>query len=179
MKFRSVSVATIGSALALGLIASPASADPMTTVKLSVKGCEGCVFLVHSGKNIDKAWDVVTRSTPVTNGKATFSVRQSITKYVSLEVEHPKGYPAPGAAPFVAFGWVKYKNTYPGGPKRYGQICWGKQKGAKAKLNIVVRTYRARPVPAAPKETVIGARLAKLPKQAQAGVNGTPGCQRY
>jgi hypothetical protein len=68
------SVVTASVPLILGLIATPAAAEPTTTVRLVVKGCEDCVFVAHNGGNLERAWKVVARSTPVSNGRAILSL---------------------------------------------------------------------------------------------------------
>lgn len=172
---------TIGAvALVLPLaVGSPVSAQPKTTVHLNVEGCENCIFVVHNGKNPDRAWDEVTSTAPVTDGKASFRVRRKITRYLSLEVAHPQGYSSENAVAFVAFGWKKYSTRFPGAKGRYGDICWGKRKGPTATLNIVVTEYLGRFPPNTPRQPFIRARLRKLPEQAEAGVNGTPACPLF
>lgn len=165
--------------LAAPLAATPAAADAKTTITLNVDGCEGCVFVVHNGRNVERAWDEAARSTPVTDGTATVRVRRKMTPYLSLEVVHPLGYSSENAVPFVAFDWDKYSTQFPGAKGWYGDICWGKRKGPKATLNIVVTEYLGAFPPGTPKQPFIRARLAKLPKRAEAAVNGTPGCPMF
>lgn len=158
---------------------SPVWAQPKTTVHLKVEGCDNCIFIVHNGRNSDKAWNEVTSTAPVTEGKASFRVRSKITPYLSLEVVHPEGYSSANAVAFVAFGWKKYSTRFPGAKGWYGDICWGKRKGPTATLNIVVTEYLGRFPPNTPKQPFIRARLEKLPQRAEAGVNGTPGCPLF
>ena len=150
------------------LAIAPAAAGPKTTIRLDVTGCEGCTFVAHAG-----TWKKLATSTPVVNGKAKISVPRNKTPKLSLEVKHPAGLSGPGATPFVAFDWLRYRNM----PGRYGAICWGEQAGASARLDIAVSKWRTRPVPGAPKDLFIKARIASLPAKAFAGVNGTPGCR--
>ena len=158
---------------------SPAWAQPKTTVHLNVEGCDGCVFVVHNGRNIEMAWNEVTSTAPVIDGRTTFRVRSKITPYLSLEVVHPDGYASENAVAFVAFGWEKYSTRFPGAKGWYGDICWGKHKSRTATLNIVVTEYLGRFPPNTPEQPFIRARLKRLPKRAEAGVNGTPGCPEF
>ena len=176
---RTITTTIAVTAAAILLTANPATAAPRTTVTLNVEGCEGCVFVVHNGKNSERAWDEITESTPVTDGQTTFRVRRKITPYISLEVKHPLGYSSENAVPFVAFGWHKYSTQFPDAKGWYGDICWGKRKTATATLNVVVTEYPGAFPPGTEKQTFIRARLAKLPKRAEAGVNGTPGCPMF
>lgn len=161
---------TVSGMVMLGLASvAPASAGPVTTVTMSVSGCEGCTF-IHDGRTWAHAWRKVAVTEPVSAGQTTLVIPRKLTRTTSLEVVHPAGLTVPGATAFVAFSWSKVGGYWSGG------ICWGKQKGAKAHLGIDVSEFRARPVPGAVKETFIRARLAKLPPNAQAGVNGSPGC---
>lgn len=162
---------TVAGMLMLGLVGvTPVSASPVTTVTMSVSGCEGCTFIAHDGRTWAHAWRKVAVTAPVSAGETTLVIPRKLTRTTSLEVVHPAGLTVPGATAFVAFSWSKVGGYWSGG------ICWGKQKGAKAHLKIDVSEFRARPVPGAAKETFIRARLAKLPPKAQAGVNGSPGC---
>lgn len=95
------------------------------------------------------------------------------TPTTSLEVIHPGDLGAQNSTALVAFSWKKSAGSWTGG------ICWGKQKGASARLHSVVTEFTGRAVPGAPKERLIRARRAKLPTKAQSGVNGSPGCPRY
>ncbi len=162
---------TVSGMLLVGLAGvTPASASPVTTVTMSVSGCEGCTFIAHDGRTWEHAWRKVAVTAPVADGETKLVIPRKLTRTTSLEVVHPAGLTVPGATAFVAFSWSKVGGYWSGG------ICWGKQKGAKAHLNIDVSEFRTRPVPGAAKETFIRARLAKLPPKAQAGVNGSPGC---
>lgn len=170
---KSLVATTVAVTAVVGVCATPAAADSKTTVRLNVRGCEGCTFIAHDGRTWAGSWKKVATSTPVTAGKATVVIPRRNTPTTSLEVVHPDGLGAQNATAFVAFSWVKASGFWTGG------ICWGKQKGAKARLNIVVTEFTGRAVPGAPRERFIRARLAKLPTKAQAGVNGSPGCPQY
>lgn len=170
---RSLIATAVAAGAVMGVGVAPAAAGPKTTVHLKVSGCEGCTFIAHDGRTWAGSWKKVATSTPVTAGRATITVPRKNTPTTSLEVVHPDGLGAQNATPFVAFSWVKSAGFWTGG------ICWGKQKGADARLNIVVTEFTGRAVPGAPKERFIRARLAKLPAKAQAGVNGSPGCPQY
>lgn len=162
---------TVSGILVLCLVGvTPVSASPVTTVTMSVTGCEGCTFIAHDGRTWAHAWRKVAVTAPVSAGETTLVIPRRLTRTTSLEVVHPEGLTVPGATAFVAFSWSKVDGYWSGG------ICWGKQKGAKAHLRVDVSKFRARPYPGADKETFIRARLAKLPPKAQAGVNGSPGC---
>lgn len=167
---RFASLGAAGAAVLAVLGAPPVSADPVTKVSLQVTGCEGCRFIAHDGRTWKHAWRRVAVSAPVLDGRTSVTVPRESTPTLSLEVRHPRGYATANAVPYVAFSWTKQDGHWQGG------ICWGKQKGATARLHIVVTTYRGRPVPGEPKETMIRARLSKLPPKAQAGVQGVPGC---
>lgn len=161
----------------LGFALPPiAAAPPNTVISLRVKGCDGCVFVAHNGSKPSKAWNDVAVSDIVLNGKAMLIVPTRMTPTLTLEVKHPKGYTSGGATPFVAFQWLRYTNPYPGGPKRYGEICWGRKMGEEQTLNIAVTKAKARDYPGGPKVTIIRAHLQGLPKNAGAGINGTPSC---
>ncbi|HQR79763.1 MAG TPA: hypothetical protein PLT68_06070 [Actinomycetota bacterium] len=166
-------VAIAAACVVMGTSVVPAVAGPTTTVHLRVTGCEGCTFVAHDGRTWKGSWRKVATSTPVTNGKATITVPRKSTPTTSLEVVHPDGLGAQNAIAFVAFSWRKSAGFWTGG------ICWARQKGASARLHIVVTEFTGRAVPGAPKERFIRARLAKLPAKAQAGVNGSPGCPQY
>ena len=171
---RSLTVGAVAAACVIvGAGSAPAAAGPTTTIHLKVTGCEGCTFIAHDGRTWARSWKKVATSTPVTNGKATITVPRKNTPTTSLEVVHPDDLGAQNATAFVAFSWKKSAGFWTGG------ICWGKKKGADARLRIVVTEFTGRAVPGAPKEQFIRARLAKLPKKAQAGVNGSPGCPQY
>ena len=157
----------------VGTAVVPATAGPTTTVHLKVTGCQGCTFIAHDGRTWARSWKKVATSTPVTNGKATITVPRKNTPTTSLEVVHPDGLGAQNATAFVAFSWNKSAGFWTGG------ICGGKKRGANARLRIVATEFTGRAVPGAPKERFIRARLARLPKKAQAGVNGSPGCPQY
>lgn len=124
----------------------------------------------------------------------TITVPRKNTPTTSLEVIHPGDLGAQNSTAFVAFSWKKSAGSWTGG------ICWGKQKGASARLHSVVTEFTGRAVPGAPKERLIRARLAKLryrvaagapkerfirarraklPTKAQSGVNVSPGRPRY
>ena len=164
-----VATTTLGSALP-GVAAAP----PNTVISLRVKGCEGCVFVAHNGRNPSRAWNDIAVSDIVLKGKAMLIVPTRITPTLTLEVKHPKGYGSGGATPFVAFQWVRYANPYPGGPKRYGEICWGSSMGEEQTLNIAVTKAKGRDYPGGPKVIIIRAHVRGLPKKAGAGINGTP-----
>jgi hypothetical protein len=159
-----------GASALLLLGVAPADAGQVTTVRLKVSGCEGCKFIAHDGRTWKKAWRKVATSTQVVDGRSVIKIPRKLTRTTSLEVVHPEGFIEMNARPFVAFTWEKQDGMWVGG------ICWGKQKGARARLRIVVTEYKARPVPGAARETFIRSRLAKLPRAASAGVNGSPGC---
>lgn len=171
---RSLTVAAMAAACVIvGAGGAPAAAGPTTTVHLKVTGCEGCTFVARDGRTWARSWKKVATSTPVTNGKATITVPRKNTPTTSLELVHLDGLGAQNATAFVAFSWRKTAGSWTGG------ICWGRKKGADARLKIVVTEFTGPAVPGAPKERFIRARLAKLPKKAQAGVNGSPGCPHY
>lgn len=145
-------------------------AGSTTTITMRVTGCEGCVFIAHNGKRIRSAWKVVSKSTPVVEGKATLVVPRRQTRWISFEVDHPLGYTEWNASAFVA------TRPMTGKMKGSWDLCWNKQAGSTARLNVVVTEYRDRVGIDDPISTFIHARLAKLPPKASIGVNGTPGC---
>lgn len=158
-------------ATAVGTLgACPAMAGSTTTITMRVTGCEGCVFIAHNGKRIRSAWKVVSKSTPVVEGKATLVVPRRQTRWISFEVDHPLGYTEWNASAFVA------TRPMTGKMKGSWDLCWNKQAGSTARLNVVVTEYRDRVGIDDPISTFIHARLAKLPPKASIGVNGTPGC---
>jgi hypothetical protein len=142
MKRTVAAIASLLTITAVGVTAPPASAEDMTTVTITVTGCEGCTIsswlpvVTADGGPSDKA--------KVRNGVATLQIPTANTQGTSFQID-PVEDPYMDAVTLIVF---QYKGAQPGEriskaqamTYRRGSACWAGTAEATAQFRVRVRS---------------------------------------
>jgi len=142
MKRAVAAIASLLTIAAVGVTAPPASAEDMTTITITVVGCEGCTIsawlpvVTADGGPSDKA--------KVRNGVATLQIPTANTEGTSFQID-PVRDPFMDAVTLIVF---QYKGAQPGKriskaqamTFRRGSACWAGTSEATAKFRVRVRS---------------------------------------
>lgn len=153
IRFRALAASASTTILLAAALAPGASAEPhaatarpaaaqSTTLLFTVIGCNGCKITAYNTRTQRFTYGTAR----VVSGKAAMVVPSSVTRYMSFDLKHPKGY---GSSNAVAGIVIRYAGKKPGqrvSPSQAASAkkatwCWAGTTRQTQKIKIKVQTF--------------------------------------